>query len=161
MLRGTAEVLEELTVAQLRPLELALTEFLVACWSSKDGKAPFQSGAVSARDAHLHRICQTIETHLGDPELTARQIAAVHGVSLRYLQKLFTLAGKTFSGHVRIRRLERCRADLLSPLYTDLSITEICFRWGFNGSAHFSRTFREQYGMPPREYRRTQGKPPG
>jgi AraC-like DNA-binding protein len=34
-----------------------------------------------------------------------------------------------------------------------LSISEICFRWGFNGSAHFSRAFRDQYGVSPREFR--------
>jgi len=29
------------------------------------------------------------------------------------------------------------------------NVSEICFRWGFNEAAHFSRVFREQYGMSP------------
>ena len=111
-------------------------------------------GATSAKAAHLHRICQTIETLLSDPNLTPGRVAEEHGVSLRYLQKLFTLSGKTFSNYVRTRRLERCRAELVSPLYADLSITEICYRWGFNASAHFSRAFRAHYNISPREYRR-------
>jgi len=88
-----------------------------------------------------------------DGALTPGRIAEEHGVSLRYLQKLFTLSGKTFSNYVRTRRLERCRAELISPLYADLSITEICYRWGFNASAHFSRAFRAHYNASPSEYR--------
>ena len=42
------------------------------------------------------------------------------------------------------------------PLHDELSISDICFRWGFNGSAHFSRAFRKEYGLSPREYRRQQ-----
>ncbi len=44
--------------------------------------------------------------------------------------------------------------DLASPVCAKLSISEICFRWGFNESAHFSRAFRNEYGRSPREYRR-------
>lgn len=153
MLRATADVLESLTSIQLRPVELALTEFLITCLAA-DNKPILRGGAAGARAAHLHRICQTIETMLSDPELSLAKVAAEHGVSPRYLQKLFASAGQAFSHYVRIRRLERCRADLDSPLHSQLSISEICFRWGFNGSAHFSHAFRDQYGLSPREYRR-------
>ncbi len=153
MLRALAGVLNTITAEQLRPIELALTEFLITSLASE--KHVFSlGGAAGARESHLHRICQTIETRLGDPDLNPNRIAEEHGVSQRYLQKLFTVAGKTFTNYVRTRRLERCRADLVSPLYAQLSLSEICFRWGFNGSAHFSRTFREQYGVSPRDYRR-------
>ena len=154
MLRATADVLESLTSIQLRPVELALTEFLITCLAADD-KPIARGGAAGARAAHLHRICQTIETMLGDPKLTLANVAAEHGVSPRYLQKLFASAGQAFSHYVRTRRLERCRADLISPLHAQLSISEICFRWGFNGSAHFSHAFRDQYGVSPREYRRS------
>jgi AraC-like DNA-binding protein len=157
MLRSLAEGLDDITAEQLHPVELALTEFLITCVTNTDGTAgdiSVPGGATSAREAHLHRICQTIETLLSDPNLTPGRVAEEHGVSLRYLQKLFTTSGRTFSHYVRTRRLERCRAELVSPLYANLSITEICYRWGFNASAHFSRAFREHYKISPREYRR-------
>jgi len=157
MLRSLADVLTEITDDQLRPIELALTEFLINSLAGE--KEVFGlGGAAGARSAHLQRICQTIETLLSDPDLTPSRVAEEHGVSLRYMQKLFTLAGNSFSNYVRSRRLERCRADLISPQHVQLSISEICFRWGFNGSAHFSRSFRNQYDISPREYRRGGGR---
>ena len=110
-------------------------------------------GGAGAPTAHLQRLCQTIETLLPDPDLSLRRVADEEGVSPRYVQKLFASADETFSHYLRSRRLERCRTDLASPQHARLSISEICFRWGFNGSAHFSRAFRDQYGQSPREFR--------
>ncbi len=153
MLRALAETLEDIAPSQLRPVELALTEFLITSLGGE--KAVFGlGGAAGARASHLHRICQSIETTLSDPSLNLNYVAQEHGVSTRYLQKLFTEADMSFSQYLRGRRLERCRVDLISPLHSQLSISEICFRWGFNGSAHFSRVFRHKYGVSPREYRR-------
>ena len=154
MLGALAVAIDDLVGSQLRPIELSLTEFLLTCLTGQSSTPVIGCGA-NARVSKLHSICQTIEANLGDPDLNPVQIADEHGVSIRYLQKLFSQSGNTFSNYVRLRRLERCRADLMSPVYAQMSVTEICFRWGFNGSAHFSRTFRSQYGVPPRDYRRS------
>lgn len=152
MLRALAETLDDVRSSELRPVELALTEFLITSLGGE--KTMFGlGGTAGARASHLHRICQSIETMLADPELNLGRVADEHGVSTRYLQKLFAGSGTSFSQYLRTRRLERCRADLVSPLHSRLSISEICFRWGFNGSAHFSRAFRNEYGTSPREYR--------
>ncbi len=153
LLRGTAEALVDLSSDQLRPVELAVTEFLVANLAAENSPAAL-GGAGAARAAHLHRVCQTMETLLSDPDLSLERVAAADGISPRSLQKLFASANLSFSTYLRGRRLERCRLDLSSPMCASLSISEICFRWGFNGSAHFSRAFRERYGVSPREYRR-------
>ncbi len=153
LLRATAESLSEMTSEQLRPVELALTEFLVANLAA-EGSPASRGGAEAARAAHLHRVCQTIETMLSDPDLSLERVADADGIAPRSLQKLFAAAGQNFSTYLRTRRLERCRLDLTSPMFATLSISEICFRWGFNGSAHFSRAFKDQYGVSPRDYRK-------
>ena len=155
MLRGVAEALELLEPADLRPVELALIEFLVANLAA-EGSPASRGGAEAARASHFHRVCQTIETLLAEPDLQIEQVAAADGVSIRSLQKLFAWSKQSFSTYVRTRRLERCRQDLASPISATLSISEICFRWGFNGSPHFSRAFKDQYGVTPREYRKSQ-----
>ncbi len=152
-LASVSEALEDLSVDQLRPIEMALPEFLMAgIFRQADTRA--LGGAAGVRAALLHRVCQTVEAQLGDPDLSLTQVADSHGISPRYVQKLFENVGQSFTRYIRYRRLERCRYDLESPLYNQLSISDICFRWGFNDAAHFSRAFRDQYSISPREYRR-------
>ncbi|SFG27416.1 Acetamidase/formamidase [Novosphingobium sp. CF614] len=153
MLRSLADVLPDISTDQARPVELAFPEFLV---TSLLDNAPVKAlgGAAGMRAALLERIFQTIEIRLSDPELNYQQVAAEHGISSRYLQKLFESINDSFGHYVKVRRLERCRLDLRSPLHVQKSISDILFEWGFNDSASFSRAFREQYGISPREYRK-------
>jgi acetamidase/formamidase/AraC-like DNA-binding protein len=153
MLRSVADVLAEATTDHLRPVELGLPEFLLA--SLLDNAPPRSlGGAAGMRAVLLERIFQTIEMRLSDPELNLQQVASEHGISPRYLQKLFESVDESFGHFVKLRRLERCRLDLRSPLHAQKSISDILFQWGFNDSASFSRAFREQYGVSPREYRK-------
>jgi acetamidase/formamidase/AraC-like DNA-binding protein len=154
LLGTVADTAGELTADQLRPIEMALPEIVLM---SLLDNAPTRAlgGAAGARAALLQRIFQTIEMRLSDANLNIQHVANEHGVSRRYLQKLFETIESSFGQYLKLRRLERCRLDLISPLHAQKSITEILFQWGFNDSASFSRAFREQYGMSPREYRKS------
>jgi acetamidase/formamidase/AraC-like DNA-binding protein len=153
LLASVADTIDTLDAGAIRPIEVALAEFLTVCLAG-DRDDGALVGATASRAATLHRICQKIEARLGDPDLALPAVAEQEGVSMRYLQKLFESAESSFGQYVRQRRLERCRLDLINPLYAGLSITDICFRWGFNDPAHFSRAFSEHFGAPPRSYRR-------
>lgn len=155
-LRSIAESVETLSLDELRPLELALAEFLVASLAGHDKEGSF-SGLTPSQAALFSRVCRTIEGNLADPDLGLTSIAEEERVSPRYLQKLFEAVGQNFSTYLRSRRLERCRADLVNPLYEKVSIADVCFRWGFNDPAYFSRAFREQYGASPRTFRHEAG----
>ena len=151
---AVGEALSELESYQLRPVELAVTEFLLT--SLEEEKAAFGlGGAEGVKTKHFHQICQSIEAVLSEPELSLKTVAELSGSSPRYVQKLFASAGTSVSKYIRTRRLERCRQDLASPVHAKLSISDICFRWGFNGTAHFSRIFRKEYGETPSEFRRS------
>src|SRR5262249_6276388 len=154
MLGSLAETIEQLDSAQLRPVEIALTEFLATCLISS-APAGMLRGATTTQMALLNRLCQLIEARLRESRLTLAAVAEGENISPRYVQKLFDNAGESFAHYLRLRRLERCRAELSNPLYAHLSITDICFRWGFNDAAHFSRAFREEYGTSPRSYRKS------
>lgn len=148
-LRSIVDDLEELTDDHIRPIEIALSEFVISSLAECSANSCFDVAGAS----NFHRICQAIETQLGDGDLTLKDIADQQHVSARYIQKLFQQAGTSFSQYLRQRRLEHCRTDLASLSHRNLSISEICFRWGFNDAAHFSRSFRSDYGMSPRGYR--------
>lgn len=97
-----------------------------------------------------------IEQNLSDPELGPHTIARALNVSARYLRMIFAREGECISSYVLRRRLEETARQLADPRWRGRSICEIAFTWGFNSAPHFSRSFREQYGMPPREYRARQ-----
>lgn len=106
------------------------------------------------REALLLRIHAYIEERLADPALSPTTIAEAHHVSVRSLYNLFAAEGTTVAAWVRARRLERSRRDLLDPALRSRPVSATAMRWGFTDPAHFSRTFRAAYGMPPGAYRR-------
>jgi AraC-like DNA-binding protein len=94
-----------------------------------------------------------IEAHLREPDLTPTTVARALDVSPRYLRMLFAADRETVSGYILRRRLEECARQLASSLRRGQTITEIAFDGGFNSTAHFSRAFRQHYGITPRQYR--------
>jgi AraC-like DNA-binding protein len=94
-----------------------------------------------------------IDSHLADQALDTTTVAAAHHISARYLQKLFEAEGLTVAGWIRTRRLQRCRRDLQDPTLTSVGIGTICARHGFADANHFSRLFKQTYGISPRSFR--------
>lgn len=101
-------------------------------------------------------IVQYIEEKLRDPELTPASISSGLRVSPRYLRTVFASGGEKMGTFILRRRLEECARQMGNPAWKAHTLTEIAFSWGFNSAAHFTRTFHEKYGIPPREYRRQQ-----
>jgi AraC-like DNA-binding protein len=102
----------------------------------------------------VRRVQAFIEEHLADLDLGPATVAAAHHLSLRQLHRLFESQDTTVAAWIRLRRLERCRRDLVDPANLEQCVGDIAARWGLPDAAHFSRIFRQAYGMPPGEYRR-------
>lgn len=100
------------------------------------------------------QIKQIINQNLKQPDLCVGELARQFGYSIRYIQRLFSEEDCTVSNYIRRQRLEGCRRHLADPTWLNHSITEIAFNWGFNSSAHFSRVFKEQYGINARDFRK-------
>jgi acetamidase/formamidase/AraC-like DNA-binding protein len=152
MLDATARSLEALTEVEWTAVAQSLAELLLTLSHELAGRAS-DTNKTATQAAILHRICQTIERRLDDPELAPARVAQTEGISERYLQKLFEGVGDNFTRYVRERRLQRAWADLSNPAEAHRSISEIAYRYGFGDSAHFSRTFRHRFGLSPREFR--------
>jgi len=152
MLEATARTLETLSDVEWSAIAQSLVELLLTLMHRLSAPMP-DSNNTATQAAILHRICQTIERTLDDPELSPARVAQAEGISERYLQKLFEAVGDNFTHYVRERRLQRAWADLSNPAEVHQSISEIAYRYGFGDSAHFSRTFRHRFGLPPREFR--------
>lgn len=109
----------------------------------------------AGRTKHFLRACTYMNAYASDPDLTPARIASSIGVSLRYLHAIFKEHGMTVNEYLIKRRLARCMDDLLGPMASTRTITEIAHSNGFKTSAHFSRRFVEAYGRSPREVRRS------
>jgi AraC-like DNA-binding protein len=90
--------------------------------------------------------------HLDDPALTPEMLAAAHNVSLRRLYQAFADAGLSLEQWIIGQRLEAARAVLVSPSGLRRSIEATARSCGFQSASHFTRRFRQAYGVTPREW---------
>ncbi len=147
--RLSQSIFEEAEQMQQEECTAALDAYfgiLAGCLGSAPSPTP--------RGMELHaRIQRFIDAHIAEPTLGPDQIASAMGISVRHLHRLFAMTGNTLGDRIRSRRLEQCRNALTDPSGRGRSITEIAFSWGFNDSAHYSQSFRTQFGISPRVFR--------
>nr|WP_276571638.1 helix-turn-helix domain-containing protein [Bradyrhizobium sp. dw_78] len=143
------EALEEREPAPAVPenhMRLVIYDLLAAAF------APDEHRLISAySDKLFSRICSLIRARFADPELTASVVAAEAGISVRYLQKLFSARGTTCSYFISSVRLDYASRILRrrALLGNDELLGQIAYACGFLDYAHFSRKFRQRFGHPP------------
>src|SRR5262249_40975678 len=102
-------------------------------------------------DKLFARIRGVVKDGFADPDFSPRDVAAAAGISLRYLQKLFTTRGSTCSDFIYSLRLDHA-ARLLhrrASLRTKQPLNEIAYISGFRDYTHFARKFRCRFGHAP------------
>lgn len=121
------------------------------------------AGATLAQDArrhsnlsrfHLDRIRQYVLGHIGDSELSVNSVVAALGISAAHLHRLFATSGRSFGTWLWETRLQLCHLALRDPAFARVSISRIAFHFGYSHAAHFSRAYRNCYGMTPSAWRR-------
>jgi AraC family transcriptional regulator, positive regulator of tynA and feaB len=102
-------------------------------------------------DKLFMRVCGIIKDRFADPDISPREVAAETGISLRYLQKLFTTRGSTFSHYVSSLRLDHA-AHLIERhalMKTGQPLSDIAYACGFHDYSYFARGFRRRFGTSP------------
>jgi AraC-like DNA-binding protein len=121
--------------------------------ATRDGAAMARAGG--ARAARLQAIKADIAANLVDETLAVATVAARHGVTPRYVHKLFEDEGVTYSQFVLQHRLDRAFRMLRDPRCAARRISEIAYDMGFGDLSYFNRAFRRRYGATPSEIRET------
>jgi AraC-like DNA-binding protein len=122
-------------------LKLAILEILQAPAGRPD--QPLIERVEAFIDAQMHRA------------ITLGEIAAHVDRSEEHLTRLYRRErGRTIFQELRRRRIEKAKYFLLC---SDLSVTSIAERTGFSTVALFSRTFRDETGASPRNFRDRSG----
>ena len=105
-------------------------------------------------DKLFARIRDIIHDRFADPDFGPCEVATEVGVSLRYLQKLFTDRESMCSELIYAVRLDQA-AKLVhrrQTLRTGQPLTEIAYACGFRDYTHFARKFHRRFGCSPGAY---------
>lgn len=100
----------------------------------------------------VERMRQYIETHLDQP-ISLVQLARVAGYSPYHTAHLFSRhLGESPLAYIRKCRLMQAALRLRDA---DEAILQVAFDYQFDSNEGFSRAFAKQFGMSPREYRKS------
>ena len=102
-------------------------------------------------DKLFMRVCGIIKDRFADPDISPREVAAEAGISLRYLQKLFTVRGSTCGHHICSARLDHAARliERRALTKTGQPLSDIAYACGFRDYTHFARGFRQRFGTTP------------
>jgi AraC family transcriptional activator of tynA and feaB len=127
-------------------MQLAIYDLLGALFAAPD--LPTIS---SHTDKLFKRVCGIIKDRFAEPDFSTREVAAEAGISLRYLQKLFTARSSSCTHFIHSVRLDHAARQLhrRGLLNTNQPISEIAYACGFRNYTHFARQFRRRFGHPP------------
>lgn len=127
-------------------MQLALYDLIGEIFAASD-----RTAASLYTDKQFDRLCAIIKDRFADPDLRPCEVAAEAGISLRYLQKLFTQRGATCSGYIDSLRLNHAARLLRRRALAGMRqpISEIAYASGFNDYGYFSQKFRRRFGYAP------------
>jgi AraC family transcriptional regulator len=98
----------------------------------------------------VENVKRYIHAHLQEP-LDRETLAAVAGFSIPHFHRVFTAqVGESAASYVRRLRLERAARKLRMGA---VDITEVAIAAGYDSHAAFSKAFKQQFGLSPREFR--------
>ena len=99
----------------------------------------------------IHKVQDYIEQYLSE-QMTIEELACVAGFSKYHFSRIFQgILHEPLAYYVSRIRMEN--ALFLLAHRQDMNITDIAYESGYTDSAIFSRAFKNNYGLSPREYR--------
>lgn len=98
----------------------------------------------------IEDVKRYIRDHIHEP-LDRGTLAAVAGFSIPHFHRMFTAhVGESAASYVRRLRLERAGRKLRMGA---VDITEVALAAGYDSHAAFSKAFKQQFSLSPREFR--------
>lgn len=132
------------------PVADSLVGILVATLAENLGSLSLQDDSGPQR---LDRIKAYVLENLRDPELSIGKIAHCLNLTPSTLHRAWVGEADSLTKWMWSMRLNGAEQDLRRQVCSNKTITEIAYHWGFSSSAHFSRAFRQRFGIAPKEAR--------
>jgi AraC-like DNA-binding protein len=92
-----------------------------------------------------------ISQYIHEHDLSIEMIAEICGCTTRKLQRLLKEYEISYTEILNEARMNYAMTNLE---YSNLTITEIAYKLGYNDAAHFTRAFKRWTGMTPSQYRK-------
>jgi AraC-like DNA-binding protein len=141
------------SIEEAEALQAAFVSLLGSAFELHD--APGDCAA-SLQGSNLRSYVQkVIDESLTQPGLSPVGLANRLNISVRHLYRLFEEQDDSVCRYIQRARLKRSADDLTNPFLKRESITSIAYKWGFTDSAHFSRSFKKQFDLSPKDFRST------
>lgn len=106
------------------------------------------------RNKYIEKALNFIHEHFHE-DISLADVASQVYRSPEHFSRLFKeVTGKNFSVYLTNYRLIQARSLLIN---TDLKITEIAFKVGYQNPSYFSRLYKKHMGISPEEERRQHG----
>jgi signal transduction histidine kinase/ligand-binding sensor domain-containing protein/DNA-binding response OmpR family regulator len=120
---------------------------------------PSEPTVGSYEDQFLQKALDYVEKNMSNTDYTVEELSHDLGLSRTLLyKKVLMLTGKPPLEFIRSLRLKRA-AQLLEK--SQLNISEVAFRVGFNDPKYFRKHFKNEYGMLPSRFAEKYSKTPG
>lgn len=103
----------------------------------------------------IEKAMKYVSDNLDSPKLSVEDLSDYLGMSrVQLYKKIKQITGKTPIEFIRVIRLKRA-AQLLRE--SQLNVSEIAYRTGFNSPKVFSKYFKEEFGILPSAYQDKEG----
>ncbi len=110
-------------------------------------ETPEPKEAYEIEDAFIRKVRQIIEENMADYDFAMPQLCQILSMSRsQLLRKMKALADISPSDFIRLHRLQKAKTMLET---SDTTVSEVAYLVGYKDVSHFSRSFREMFGVPP------------
>lgn len=109
-----------------------------------------QTEITSMDEKFIMKVVKVVEENFSDPDFSVELLSKEMGMSRVHLyNKLSTITGKTPIEFIRYMRLQRSLQYLEK---SQLSISEVAYKVGFNSAKTFTKYFKVEFNMLPSAY---------
>jgi len=121
-------------------------------WQNRPVEPEAPDPLPASERAFLNKVDAAIEAHLDETDFKSEHLARTVTLSRVQLhRKLTALAGISTGLYIRRYRLLRAKYFLTT---TDLTVSEVAWKVGFENLSWFSQAYREEFGESPRDSRK-------
>lgn len=113
---------------------------------------PVDVSTLNTEDRLIDEVNMAIEREIGNDKLNVAYLSdALNMSSVNLYRKIKSATGQTAAEYIRSRRLMRAEQLLKKGV---LNVSEVMFMVGFTNRSYFTRSFKEKYGVLPKQYKK-------